>query len=190
MKNRERIWRYMEDVNQYRMFDLINQPPGFDVLDLFRTGKRLGEKWKPIKIGLWEDPENKKEKDKPIADFASAGTAPAINEKAKSIVSPLISRTVELLPLLSNKDSYYAMNVELVDCLDVGNSIVERFKSSNRIMSVEIYAFNWDRLEGINMFRIPELGLGRLFVTDTFKQKVEDAKLLGLLFSPIPLVEE
>jgi hypothetical protein len=187
MTNKQVIWRYSEDVNSYRMFDVVNQPAGFDLLDVFKTGERINNKWIPIKIKLWEEQGEEK---KSIADFISAGTAPAINEKAKSIIFPLVSNTVEFLPLLTKKGQYYVMNVEIVDCLDINKSSVERFKSSNRIMSVEKFAFIWNNLEGINMFRIPELGLSRLFVSDVLRKKIQESNLTGVQFLPIPMSEE
>jgi len=57
-------------------------------------------------------------------------------------------------------------------------------------MEVTKYAFRWEQLEGIHIFRLPELGTSRLFVSDEFKRKVEENGLTGLLFYPVPLVEE
>ena len=65
-----------------------------------------------------------------------------------------------------------------------------QFKSSVRIMEVEKYTFHRDHLGEINIFRLQQLGLSRLFVSDEYKRVVEANGLSGLRFYPVPLAEE
>jgi hypothetical protein len=97
---------------------------------------------------------------------------------------------VEFLPFETPVGPYYGLHVQYVDCLDISLAEVIRFQSSGRIIEVTKYAFYWEKPEGVHIFRLPELGLSRLFVSDEFKQVVEENGLTGLLFYPVLLAEE
>lgn len=191
------FWDVLLDCNKYRLFahDLDAEGPArsLEFNEMLKTTRQFGENWHPLRLELWEgEPgKRKKEERKPNADFMGTGLLlDAISGRAKSLLESLIVNQVEFLLLETPVRPYYGLHVKYVDCLDAKHSAVVRFKSSGRIMEVEKYAFHWDRLEGVNIFRLPELGLSRLFVSDEFKRIVEDNGLTGLEFYPIPLVED
>lgn len=181
------IWDVKDDVNNFAEFTLAEKSKIFEMTTLFMEAKSLIASWIPIEVKQYL--ENEFEQIKPPADFTRAFTIPAISTKAMDVLKPLIENNVELLPIKADVGSYSVLNVGVIDCLDVEHSAVERFKSSGRVMDVEKYAFYWDRIANIHMFRIKELGLSQLFVSDLFKTTYENNRLTGLLFHPISLVE-
>lgn len=187
------FWDVLVDCNKYRMF--CTQLPVNESLELDEKLKTypFPGNWVQLSLKLWEGEKGKKreEKKKPLADFMATGLLmDAISPRARTLLEPLITKQVEFLPFETPVGLYHGLHVKYVDCLDVDHAEVIRFKSSGRIMEVEKYAFYWERLEGIHIFRVPELGLSRLFVSDEFKRVVEENSLTGLLFYPVPLVDE
>jgi len=47
-------------------------------------------------------------------------------------------------------------------------------------MTIKGFSFVAQRLAGIDIFKLPQLPLGRTFVTDRFAQAVENGGLVGL----------
>lgn len=124
------------------------------------------------------------EPEKPVGDFASlAASIPLVlSERAMGILRPLIGRDVEVLPLRSAAGSFSALNVLACDCLDLENSVVERF-STGRIKRIEAYSFREERIAERRIFRIPEEIMSRTFVDDVLKEAIERNALTGLIFS-------
>lgn len=188
------FWDVLVDCNKYRMF--CTQLPVNESLELDEKLKTypFPDDWVQLPLKLWEGEKGKKreEKKKPLADFMATGLLlDAISPRGRILLEPLITKQVEFLPFETPVGPYYGLHVKYVDCLDVSRVVGERF-DDGRIMAVGIekYAFHWERLEGIHIFRVPELGLSRLFVSDEFKRVVEENGLTGLLFYPVPLVDE
>lgn len=181
------IWSILEASNDYRSFHVENYAESIVLRNVLRANKRCLPDWKPIKVSLYESPEENEEV-KPLGDFVGMADT-AISHKAKLVLEGLIDNTVEFLPLDFGPEKYYVLNVDWVDCLDTVHSEVECFRSG-RIMKVLRYAFKWDKLENIHMFYITDLRNSTLFVSDLFKKKVEAERLTGLIFYPVPLVEE
>jgi hypothetical protein len=185
------FWDVILDSNIYRTFTTgweVNKRLEFR--DVFKSSQKFGNSWNLIKLELWEGEYAKREKKKPVADFMNSGLAiKAVSQSAKEVLESLILEQVEFLPFDTPVGKYYGLHVNYVDCLDL-SKVTAKYFSDGRVMRVVKYAFYWEKLEGIHIFRLPELGLSRLFVSDEFKQTVEKNKLTGLMFYPIPLVEE
>lgn len=185
------FWDVILDSNTYRTFTT-----GWEVdkrlesHDVFKSGQKLGSSWHPIKLELWKGEDAKKEERKPVADFMNSGLAiKVVSQSAKDVLETLISEQVEFLPFDTPVGMYYGLHVNYVDCLDLPK-ITAKYFSDGRVMRVVKYAFHWEKLANKHIFRLPELRLSRLFVSDDFKQTVEKNKLTGLMFYPIPLVDE
>ena len=178
------LWDVIEDANRFRSFLRVDQSQGSHLLEAFKSNSSLADSWQPVDLVL---SLGKGEKDKPIADFMSGFVSVAISGKALGVLTPSLLDQAECLPLNTDAGTYFALNVTAVNCLDQGHSTLKLFSNSQRIMRVEKYAFYWEKLNGIHIFRLPELGISRLFVSDTFKQAVEENSLTGLLFYPVPL---
>lgn len=136
--------------------------------------------WKPVAVDFEPSPT------KLSGDFPSLGGIPPVfSERAKNILEPLISDSVEFLPLACKDVPLYAVNVtRVLDCLDLSMSQFKRF-SDGRIMRVERYVFKRECLEGEHMFKIPQQVRNRIYVSEIFKQTVENARLQGMFFYAI-----
>lgn len=185
------FWDVLVDSNTYRIFTTgWTASKGVEFDKIFKSDKKFGHGWESINLALWEGEYPKKEKKKPLADFMNSGLIiDAVSQHGKDILEPLVGEQVEFLPLETPFTPYYGLHVKHVNCLDL-SKISAKYFSDGRVMRVEQYAFYWEKLEGIHIFRLPELGLSRLFVSDEFKQIVEENALTGLMFYPVPLVDE
>jgi hypothetical protein len=190
----KRIWIIRSDSDKYRAFDQekYRSEEWMALFDRFKEGGSLIKDWQPIEMVLYEgngSEEIETEKNKPIPDFTKGVVTLAMSSVARTILEPLIADDVEFLPLLTPRGPYYELNISRVAGLDVPNSAVIFFKESRKILKVERYAFYWDRLKEKNIFLLSELGQREWFVSDAFKQKVEESGLSGLVLFPVPLVE-
>ena len=179
------IWNIVADSDNYRSFRLLDWKR-IELIETLGDGKQLADSWESVNVTLYKG-DDESEEILPLGDFVRFFGL-AINISAFKILRPIISNTVEFLPLKCDIGSYFALNVDWIDCLDVSRSVVKRFESSGRIMRVEKYALNWERLNDVHMFHLPELRMSKLFVSDTFKQVVEANRLQGLIFYPIDQV--
>lgn len=186
----KQLWTILDNGSEYRSFvgPFIfqgHEVDGLEQVKLFNGNKNLLKDWIPPKLRLFRD---KGENKKPIANFMGGFIEISIDEKALSILKSLIENNVELLPLDTEIGTYYGLHVREVDCLDKSRSLVKKFRNSDRVMRVEKYAFLMDKLDGIHIFRVVELGGSRLFVSGEFKKIIEENNLTGLIFYPVPIV--
>jgi Immunity protein family (Imm11) len=191
MNNRYPYWIVVRDSNRFRSFNWNETKRSRDewsaCLDRMREGKSLAEIWKPPELSLYYDEEVAGGgEDLPVSDFMNGILSISLNSKARAILEPLILDQVEFLPLPTSIGDYFEMNVRQINCLDVPNSVVERFRSSDRIMHVQKYAFFTEKLAGVHLFFAAELGINPLFASEEFRQAVEANGLTGLLFMEIP----
>lgn len=189
-----RIWIIRSDSDKYRAFDQekYSSEEWMALFDRFKEGGSFLKDWQPIVMVLFEgngSEEIEMEKNKPIPDFTKGVVTLAMSSRARTILEPLIADEVEFLPLLTPRGPYYELNISRVAGLDMSKSTVKFFKESKKILKVERYAFCWDRLKRKNIFLLSELGQREWFVSDAFKQKVEESGLSGLVFVPVPLNE-
>jgi hypothetical protein len=186
------IWTIHIASDQYRIFKAKKNIENLvDLMKISKSGSTFGELWKPIEMEFYggEKTEVEIERTKPVGDFVQGIVTEAVSAKARHIIEPITMKDVEFLPLNTEMGFYYELNVKQVDCLDISNSIVKRFESSGRVMSVIKYRWLEDKLNGINIFRIPELRTSLTFVSDVFKSTVESNNLTGLFFKQVPMSE-
>jgi len=178
-------WRIQPSPDQYRSLTATGLTPSeeLDLVNMFKSGDRLGEKWEPPIVGLFDANE---EDQKTIGDFPSfGGVVPLmIKNRGLNALITLIHDDVEVLKVNTDKGKYSALNVFSRDCLDQDRSIVQRFKTG-RIKVIEKYTFKTKCLEGVHIFRLPEEIMSRTFVDDEFKHTVESNELHGLRFFKI-----
>ncbi len=190
---RPKIWIMKLDAENYRLFKAT--PEAFEKwllwFDKLKSGGSVASEWEVVEMVLFEgEPgEKRKERKKPIADFTNGYVYDSCSERARQIIEPLVKGQVEFLPLKTPVGIYYEMNIQRIACLDEENAIVKRFKDG-QIMRAEKYAFLDEKLGGQHIFWEREIGIKVTFVSDEFKRLVEENGLTGLLFYPVPLVEE
>ncbi|NQX71676.1 hypothetical protein HQN90_36925 [Paenibacillus alba] len=136
---------------------------------------------------IWQAPqvEEYKKKGKKY-DFCHVYDNPMFNDKAMKALHDLIKDDVEVLPYLHPKDTYYAINVlNVIDCLDRSMAVLDIDEKYNVVRNINKYTFHEERIEHAIIFKIPENLRSEIFVTDIFKEKVEQAGLTGFRFAEI-----
>jgi hypothetical protein len=107
---------------------------------------------------------------------------PVFSPNAAKTLADFLKLSGELLPISCDKKEYFVFNVtKVVDALDRASSNLKLF-SDGEIMDVIRYAFFPKRLIGIELFKIPQMVLADVFVTDPFVERVESAGLKGFKF--------
>lgn len=184
------VWLLRKDTTHFNSLSLKARSKGvFPRLD----GTPELETWNPQEV--WYHPLDFNE-NKGIASFPSWGTVNVCDAKAKQIISGLVDDHVEFLPLIFHKgahpessattgacDEYYAINpVTILDCLDHERS---EFSSFGPLKKIGKYVFKPDCIREIPIFILPISKRTKLFVTDAFKQLIEDYNLTGLEFKKV-----
>ena len=129
-------------------------------------------------------------KDRPPSDFPSLiPFIPVFSQRAVDALRELLESHGELLSadcLNCTHTGYLIFNVtRVVDALDMERSEFQRFQSSGRIMQIIHHEFNGHRLQGVHIFKVPQLHRSDVYVTDTFVRRVQDAGLSGFTFRPV-----
>ena len=152
-----------------------------DIHLLCFNGTPLAEEWSPLPVKLY--------KMKYRGNFFGLRShVPVFDERALEAIGPTIENFVEILPLSHNEPDLakiYAIHVlPILDCLDFNRADVRRF-NDGRLMSVWKYAFLEEVIGETPIFRIKDLVLNYVFVSDIFKDAVDVAELKGLLFKSL-----
>jgi hypothetical protein len=148
-------------------------------------GTSKQDSWTPFKVRLVTIDD----RGRPLAesDFPwLSGTAPVLRQSAVDRVGRLLMAEGEFLPLSCDTASLLLLNVlNVVDAFDVERSDHAVFPNTKRIMHVRKYAFIGDRLDGVGVFRVPQLLTYSVYATDRVVEAVEHSGLRGARFRPI-----
>lgn len=175
------VYSLLPDANNYQNLILLNSDQDLEALYGF-NGTPIGPNWQPLSVEIFDD--NGQNRNLPRSDFP-AFIAPVFSRRAVEALGSILSANGELLPLNCDEDDYFAFNVtQLVDALNEANSDVVRF-SDGRIMDIKRFGFDPDKLKTVDIFKIPQMPLGRAFVRDRFVQKVHDTGLTGFVFKSV-----
>jgi len=120
------------------------------------------------------------------SDFPWLGSHVLIaREPAANLLAARYSQEIELLPLACDDATLLALNARVVvDALDEERSAPERF-SSGRILSLGEPVFVPSRLEGLHIFKIPQMLRGATYVTGDFIKTMKQHGLDGIDFQPV-----
>jgi hypothetical protein len=121
-------------------------------------------------------------------DFPSLyHSTPVFSQRAWKVLSPLISKSVEALPLIHpSGDTYFAINViDVIDCLDLTKTKITTNEVTGRVSSIQAYCLKTHLLKNKHMFKIPETSGLEVLVSEEFKEATEINGLKGLLFRRI-----
>lgn len=168
----------------------VNPDPSSPLLWFFEK-KSVGADWVPVEVEIeWYDFYDKKKKKRlPLADFPSHSLGSLIMSKhAADSLRDYLEPYGELLPLKCDEAELWVLNVlKEVDALDKERSCPKYEDSESKPPFLPIgkqigistpYAFFPERLENVDIFRVPELG--GFFMTENFVKKVESLGLTGL----------
>ena len=150
----------------------------YDFLNQF-DGRSLINDWEIPKVCRME-PDNKNRMMGDGMEFY----IPAFNEKALKVLYPLIANSVEVLDLDCKDGKYYGINVTAVlDIIDYERADYKTFRDGKRIMYFKKYAFrDTNELHQHNIFKLIDEPKRASFVTEKFKNSVEENYLTGFVF--------
>jgi hypothetical protein len=150
----------------------------FETINLLINGESRHATWQPLAVRLIRRSQGKRllPSDSPwLGEHALIFKQPAIEALA-----PMLREHGELLPLQCNEAQLWIFNpTRIVDALDENLSSVVRF-SSGRIMDIKRYVFRPEALQGIEIFKIPNLRVSPTFVSEEFVERWSVARLSGL----------
>lgn len=174
-----KIWKVRVDSEHYATMNFIEDESYEDLLS-FNGIPKLSE-WKSVPIDVWDA-----FLELPLGDITGLEDGVQfLNEKAYSVLQPLLKDYAEFLPINSSTEHCYAMHTTTVmDVFDTDNAVANYFDAEKRrIIICDKYAFkNTDQLLGIPLFRIPQDNEINAFVTDSFLNTVKLNGLTGLAF--------
>jgi hypothetical protein len=105
-----------------------------------------------------------------------------LRDEAFAALSDVLAEYGELLPLSCPDTGLWVFNaLRVVDALDEDRSTLRRF-SSGRIADIQRYAFDLERIAGIDIFRLPQTPRGPLCLGGGFVDRVRAAALRGVDF--------
>ena len=156
---------------------VLRSPANYESYYAFE-GRRLADSWKPLPVKIY--------KAKKRGNFPQLVLhIPVFDAKALEILRPVIEPNAEVLPLDCPDGQYYAINgLAVLDCLDAQRSEIVRI-STGRIMDILKYVFLPERIGDANIFKVCEMPLRKVFVSELFKSTVEENGLKGLNFVKI-----
>lgn len=142
--------------------------------------------WVPVKVEWLDEGDSLQ---KPVADFPSFGGVPAFSYRAVNALRDLLEPNGVILPLQTSSEGLFAYKVTSeVDALDEEGSELMRF-SSGRIMGVQRFAFFADRIDEVQIFKVPQLR-AHVFVTHVFAERVRRSGLTGFVLEEVWSDEE
>ena len=145
----------------------------------------LARHWKPMPV---TGPVNEFN-DYPCLEL----TKPVFSRRAVDALGSMLTANGDLLPLKTDVGEYYLYVVQTkLDALNIVRSRLTRCRKDQNATALGIDYFDFDKskLAGASIFRIPEQP-NYTFVTDRFKDRVEQAGLNGFEFAKVwPLPED
>ncbi len=155
----------------------------FETINVLVNGEARQATWKPLAMQLIQSDHGKR---------LQASDSPWLGEHAlifKQSVIAVLGSTLqeygELLPLACSAADLFMFNpTRVVDALDEEASTMMRF-SSGRIMDITRYAFRADVVEGIDIFKIPNLRVSPTFLSEQIVSLWNEAGQRGLEMSKV-----
>ena len=148
----------------------------YDFMQSF-DGRNHSKSWLPLRVR-----KESSDKEKPLSD-APYFFVPVFSKKALECLYAIMADDVEVLPLEYDDGEYYAINVvSVIDVIDYEKSDFIKFNNSDKIMLFKSYAFCKDKIKDQNIFKIIDEPRRRAFVSEKFKQIVDENHLTGFNF--------
>lgn len=170
-----KIWKLIPKANDYENLYSLEE---FD-LDRLQSfdGRSKAEGWRPWRFRPLEG-------NMEWGDMASYHThIPTVTPNFIEATRDLIESSVEILPIdCEGKELYLLNTTEVLDCIDYTKAKPITFTNSSKIMMFEKYAFIEEKVKGKHFFKIKELPVGGVFVSDEFRQRTIDKGLVGIRF--------
>lgn len=177
------VFSLRTDANRFQNIECIEE----DALDLTYKfdGRPMLDSWRPPRFSFIRDREHAS---RPYSDLPSWVThVPIFSRRAVDALQELLSGSGEILPIECPDGEYFAFNVtHVIDALDTERSEIQWFPSSpERIMDITRHHFRLEALHSAVIFKLPQVVLMDVFVTDPFVSRVREAGLTGFLFKKL-----
>ena len=171
-----KIWQLQFEVDMYDNLIPIKELTADEIQSF--DGRKKKDGWKPIPVKRMEPEKNLELGDAP------GFIIPVFSKRALEILEPLIYDSIEELELQFQVAEYYGINViSVLDVIDYSKSKYKMYSDGKRIMVFQKYAFRiCDELLNNHIFKIIDETRRRAFVSDRFKETVEENNLLGFKF--------
>ena len=182
------VFRMRSDIENYRSLtfrELVEGVP-FDVSstdELFYDACSIEATWKPRRVVYWNE-------DVPEGDFPSFEPMLVFTRQALDALRDLLDPNGEFLPLESHVREFHAYKVlRFVDGLDLEQSVIDWWPQLKKdagkprvVRDVKRFVFHDSAIADATIFKVPQMSMSHVFVTDSFVQRVNDARLTGFLF--------
>lgn len=179
----KKIYILKSDVTNYCSF-IQDYPEGEESI----IGRSMGQEWKPFGVNYQpitlKLPRNEAGKKNYQFDFSSA-LKPfyVMSESAATALADILEPRGQFLPVITESKrkkfvGYYPTN-PLINCFDKEKSIYREYPTG---LIVEKPVLITENITDDYLFCIEEC-ISRVFVTEKFKQRVEEAGLVGFDFS-------
>ena len=181
-----RIFRIRLDSNAFQML-LPRDESIWGLPTLQMDCKPKAEHWKPLDVYV-QNPRLRRGN-----FFHLCSGAFAADDATSNSLLDLLEMSGELLPIVGETESLFLFNcLECVNCLDSGRTGWVLGKKTSAKIRIERYQFIASRLSEAPLFKIPETAPAELLTItglmdpqDEFKNRVESARLGGLVFEEI-----
>lgn len=123
-----------------------------------------------------------------LADFSSVNydVYPVFSDRARTIVAPILEGLGRWIELDFDEAPYWLFYItNVVDALDEGRSQITRFSSSQKVLSIDSYAFKPEVAKDQWLFTLPQRPGSNRLVTDRFVELVREHRLTGFLFQKL-----
>lgn len=155
-----------------------------DDYEIFRRldGTPRRDSWIPIPVQLLHHDEAGRSLAESDMPWLGA-YAPVLRPRSVSAIGELFSRFGEFLPLQCDEAGLQVFNtLRVIDALDMERSNLTFYPNSARIMQIKRYAFIGDVVEGVMLFKVPQLMSHAVYLTGEVVRAVQEARLNGVGF--------
>jgi hypothetical protein len=179
-----RVYQLAADADRYRPLTVVHEHD-FQKLSALHD-QPIPLRWVPVQVEWLDERDSLR---KPIADFPSFGGVLVFRQTALDALEDLLESNGVILPLQMSGESVFAYKVTCeVDALDEDRCDLTRF-STGRIMGVQRFAFFPGSIDGVPIFKVPQLR-SQVFVTDAFVERVREWSLTGFVLNQVWSDEE
>jgi len=154
--------------------------PAFDSITDIVNGTLKCNSWVPVEMKLIREDESGRKLHRTSSPWLG-NHALIFRPEVLARVGNFLMENGELLPVEAQGDELYLFNALLADILDESNSVVRRFEDG-RIKLIESYRFKIEALQGLHLFKIPNLRASPTFLSGEFVDGWCQAELRGLDF--------
>jgi hypothetical protein len=154
----------------------------FETIHRLLNGEPRQATWNPIEVELIHRDRGRRLQD---ADAPWLGShALVLKPNAAAALREILLKDGELLPLECAESKLEVYNPRVVDALDEGASSSDRL-SSGRIVNISRHVFRPDPIRELDAFKIPNLRVSPIFLSERFVRAWGAAGLKGLRFEEV-----